>query len=277
MLFRSSSRVTTAEGNISSNDTDISGLDSRLTSTESSVASNDTDISALQSAVSGNDADILALQTDVSTLESDLNTAEATIVSLQSQITSNDSDITSLDQSLATAQSDILTNASDLTASNLKIAANESDINILQTDLDAAELRLDAIDTLVDQHEASIGLEADGTYQPISGNYATDSTIKSAVQSLDTQVKVNSDRVTDLEVRDGGLFAEDSSTVIFPETLTISGHLGPFKIDLAQLISNNGAGDIIFFGSTSKRHEDKHFKVLVDGDSRETIFTGTTI
>ena len=272
-----SSRITTAESNISSNDTDISGLDSRLTSTESSVTSNDTDISALQSAVSGNDTDILALQTDVSTLESDLNTAEATIVSLQSQITSNDSDITSLDQSLATAQSDILTNASDLTASNLKIAANESDIDTLQTDLDAAELRLDAIDTLVNQHETSIGLEADGTYQPISGNYATDSTIKSAVQSLDTQVKVNSDRVTDLEVRDGGLFAEDSSSVIFPETLTISSHIGPFKIDLAQIITNSGAGDIIFFGTSSKRHEDRHFKVLVDGDSRETIFTGTTI
>ena len=271
------SRITTAEGSISSNGTNITQLDSRLTSTELSLASNDTDISALQNDVSGNDADILALQTDVSTLESDLNAAEATIISLQSQITSNDSDITSLNQSLTTAQSDIVNNASDITASNLRIAANESDISTLQTDVDAAELRLNAIDTLVDQHEASIGLEADGTYQPISGNYATDSTIKSAVQSLDTQVKVNSDKVTDLEVRDGGLFTEDSSSVIFPETLTISGHLGPFKIDLAQLISNNGSGDIIFFGSASKRHEDRHFKVSVDGDSRETIFTGTTI
>jgi predicted nucleic acid-binding Zn-ribbon protein len=271
------SRVTAAEGNISSNDTDIAQLDSRLTSTESSVASNDADISALQNDVSGNDADILALQTDVSTLESDLNAAETAIASLQSQITSNDSDISSLNTSLSTAQSDILTNASDITASNLRITANESDITTLQTDVDAVELRLDATDTLVNQHEASIGLEADGTYQPISGNYATDSNLKSAVQSLDTQVKLNSDRTADLEVRDGGLFAEDSSSVIFPETLTISGHLGPFKIDLAQLMSNNGAGDIIFFASSSKRHEDRHFKVSVDGNSRETIFTGTTI
>jgi hypothetical protein len=237
---------------------DISSLNTSISlkADQTSLDSTNLSLSTLQTSVSANSNSIATLDSSLSTAQSEISTLETTATSLQAQITSNDTDISGLDT---------------------RLTATESEIDTLQSEMDSAEARLASNEALLAVHQSSVGLESDGSYQPISGNYATDSNIKSAVTSLDTQLKLNSDKIADLEVRDGGLFAEDSSSVIFPETLTISGHLGPFKIDLAQVIANNGAGDIIFFGTSSKRHEDRHFTVLQDGDNNETIFTGTTL
>ena len=61
-------------------------------------------------------------------------------------------------------------------------------------------------------------------------------------------------------------------SVIMPSTIKISSHLGPFEIDMADVITNNGAGDIIFYGSTTTTHADSHFEV--DTTNGDAIFTG---
>ena len=110
-----------------------------------------------------------------------------------------------------------------------------------------------------------------------AANYATGSALTEALKLLDIQVATNASDIDTLEIRDGGLFEEDADSVYYPSKIKISGHLGPFRIDLDQIITNSGCGHIIFFGTGSKRHEDRHFKVLKDGNDYHTIFTGTTL
>lgn len=55
-------RLTTAEGNITSNDSDISGLDTRLTAAESNITSNDSDISGLDTRLTTAEGDITSLE-----------------------------------------------------------------------------------------------------------------------------------------------------------------------------------------------------------------------
>jgi hypothetical protein len=163
--------------------------------------------------------------------------------------------------------------ALDTTATNVVAAVNELHGEINSNDTDIGSLV-----ALADAHELAIGLEDNGTYLALSSaNYATDGVLKTAVSSLDTQVKTNADDIDLLEIRDGGLFEQVVGSVYYPSKIKISGHLGPFRIDLDQIITNSGCGHIIFFGTSSKRHEDRHFKVLKDGSDYHTIFTGTTL
>ena len=138
---------------------------------------------------------------------------------------------------------------------------------------------INELDGEINTVEASIGLTTAGAYQVRSGSNYIDSlsSVVAEATALDTQVKANADNIALLEIRDGGLFEEDASSVYYPSKIKISGHLGPFRIDLDQIITNNGCGHIIFFGTGSKRHEDRHFKVLKDGNCNHTIFTGTTL
>lgn len=69
-------RVTTAESNITDNDSDITLLTSRISSAETNITGNDTDIAALdtrlttaETNITGNDGDISSLDTRVTSLE----------------------------------------------------------------------------------------------------------------------------------------------------------------------------------------------------------------
>lgn len=97
---------------ISSNDSDISGLDTRLTTAES----------------------------EIDTLQSDLDTAESNIATLQSNVSSNDSDIATLqsnvssnDSDIATLQSNVSSNDSDIATLQSNVSSNDTDISALQT------------------------------------------------------------------------------------------------------------------------------------------------
>lgn len=97
---------------ISSNDSDISGLDTRLTTAES----------------------------EIDTLQSDLDTAESNISTLQSNVSSNDSDIATLqsnvssnDSDIATLQSNVSSNDSDIATLQSNVSSNDTDISALQT------------------------------------------------------------------------------------------------------------------------------------------------
>src|SRR6056300_1717087 len=97
------------------------------------------------------------------------------------------------------------------------------------------------------------------------------------IQIAQSQVVDLVSEIASLNTRDGGLLEQEWSgvgpkIVYLPETIKISGHLGPFEIDLAEVIANSGAGDLVFFGSKSIKHEDKHFEI--DISTGDAIFTG---
>lgn len=97
---------------ISSNDSDISGLDTRLTTAEG-------EIDTLQSELDSAESDIATLQSNVSSNDSDIST-------LQSNVSSNDSDI-------ATLQSNVSSNDSDISTLQTNVASNDTDISALNT------------------------------------------------------------------------------------------------------------------------------------------------
>jgi hypothetical protein len=88
------------QGQISTNDTDISNLSGLVSTNTSNISANDTDISNLSGLVSTNTSNISTNNTDIDTV-SGLTLANANGISaasgtLQSQITSNDSELTTI-------------------------------------------------------------------------------------------------------------------------------------------------------------------------------------
>ena len=146
---------------------------------------------------------------------------------------------------------------------------NTNTTSISSNDTDIADLQ-----TLADTHETAIGLNNDGTYTAIvDANYADGSSLKAAVTQLDTQAKTNADNIDLLEVRDGGLILQTTAKGIhMPATIMLSSHTGPFRVDFAQAIANNGAADLIFYGTKAKSHEDKFF--TIDTTTGNASFTG---
>ncbi len=137
---------------------------------------------------------------------------------------------------------------------------------------------INELDGEINTVEASVGLTALGAYQaPASSNYLSSaSSVRDADSKLDAQIKTNEASIDLLEIRDGGLFEETAALgVYFPDTLKLSCHAGPFELDFAQIISDNGAADFTFFGSKSIRHQDRHFEI--DPSTGDVIFTGTTL
>jgi hypothetical protein len=68
--------------------------------------------------------------------------------------------------------------------------AKTNEDNISSNDTDISNLQ-----TLADTHESSIGLNTDGSYTALTGNYNTASTLKGAIAGVDTQVKTNADDI----------------------------------------------------------------------------------
>ena len=97
-------REATLDGKISTNATAISGLDTRLTAAEGKITTAESDIDALEGRMTAAEGDIDALETSVTTLQSDLEEAEevtsAALNDLNSRANGHDSDISGLQTSV---------------------------------------------------------------------------------------------------------------------------------------------------------------------------------
>lgn len=191
-------------------------LDAQIKTNANAIAlkADSSTVSALSSTVSGH-------TTDISTNASNISTNATNIASNLSAIQSNDSDISSLQSSKADAStvSTLQSEVDDIesavglsssgayttpTSSNYlggatvkaELVLLDTQLASTQSDLDTAESDISSLQSLADTHEASIGLNADGSYTAIAGNYAVSSTsLKAAVGQLDTQVKTNADAI----------------------------------------------------------------------------------
>ena len=201
---------------IVANDGDIADLQTELDTTQTSVGLNENGSRPVYSSINyvsgSHHAAIGQLDAQVKTNKLDISAEEAARISADSAIqTEIDSIETAVGLNVdgtysAHSGSNYIDSATSvknalglldtqlgITQGDLDIA--EADIDTLQTDLDAAEVTIASHTTLFDTHESSIGLNADGSYTAIAGNYATDNNIKAAVGSLDSQVKTNADNI----------------------------------------------------------------------------------
>jgi len=213
------------QSQITSNDSDISGLNTRLTTAEGNISSNDTDISNLQSAdttlQSNIDAEASTRSSADTTLQSNIDDEETARIAadsnLQSQITSNDSDISGLNTRLTTAESNITSNDSDissldtrLTAAEGNITSNDSDISGLDTRLTTAESNISSNDTDIsglDSRLTTAESNISSNDTDISGLDSRLTTAESNISSNDTDISGLDSRLTTAE---GNITSNDS-------------------------------------------------------------------
>ena len=183
------STVNSNTSSISTNTSSISGNASDIASLQSDVASNDSDISALQSD-KASASSVTALQSEVDATQSGagLGTGGAYTAPSSSNYLGSASSLADaddkLDAQIKTNEDDIASNTSDIATNTSAIAglASNSTITAMQTEIDAIE--------------SGVGLNSDGSYTALTGNFNTASTLKGAVSSLDTQVKTNADAIS---------------------------------------------------------------------------------
>jgi predicted nucleic acid-binding Zn-ribbon protein len=133
-------RAEEVEDQVTDNDTDIAYALAVANSNSARITSNDTDITSLQTQVTSNDTDITSLQTQVTSNDTD-------VTSLQTQVTSNDTDIASL-------QTQVTSNDTDITALQTTTGHASSGNSALSTRLTTAEGDIDALETAT-QHATS--------------------------------------------------------------------------------------------------------------------------
>jgi predicted nucleic acid-binding Zn-ribbon protein len=129
---------------VSANSAAVSALDTRVTAAEGSITSQATDITLLQSDMATAQGDITSNANATSSLDTRVTTAENNITGLSG-------DITVLQNSLATTDGNVTTNANainslqtSVSSINGVITSQSTDITQLQNDLDAAELSITA-------------------------------------------------------------------------------------------------------------------------------------
>lgn len=150
-------------------------LDAQIKTNADAIVANDTDISNINTSLASkaSSASVSNLQTEVDAVE--------TAVGLSSSGTY-----------VAHSGSNYLDGASTvkgaLTLLDTQAKSNED--NISSNDTDITNLQ-----ALADTHESSIGLNSDGSYSALTGNYNTASTLKGAIAGVDTQVKTNADAI----------------------------------------------------------------------------------
>lgn len=118
------SRVTAAEGTISSHATDITQLQTDVSNAQTGVDGNASAIEAIDTRVTNAEGSITSQATDITQLQSDVSTA-------QSDATANAGAITALDTRVTSAEGTITTQSSDITTLQSDLKFNDNGANLL--------------------------------------------------------------------------------------------------------------------------------------------------
>lgn len=180
------SRVTTAEGTITSQGTALTSVQAEITTARSGQASLDTRLDGIDTTVASK-----ASSSALSALDARVTTAEGTI-------TSQGTAITGLESDLADAESDIAGNASAISGLDTRVTAAEgtitsqgSALTSVQSEITTArngqaslDTRLDGIDTTVASKASSSALSAlDSRVTSAEGTISSQGTAITSVQS----------------------------------------------------------------------------------------------
>jgi len=213
VISSNSTRLTTAENN-------ITALEADLTAEENARASGD---SALQAQITANDTDIASNASAISAEETRATAAES---GLQSQITSNDADIAALQTRAGTIEGKdadqdvaIAANASAIAAETLRAQTAESGIS---SDLAAevsraqgAEAALQSSIDFVKQNTDPAAL--DSLTEIVAAFQAADGSITSVVSSNTTRISALEGSVTGIEAWNTDNVSEGSTNLYFTE------------------------------------------------------------
>lgn len=191
------SRVTSAEGSISSQATQITLLQTDVTDLENGQTANSSAITSLDSRVTSAEGVNTSQSESITNLQNSLTTANNDIAANSTAISGLDSRVTSAEGSITSQASDITTLQSDVQSNTTGIGGNTSAINSLTTRVDSAE------GTIVSQANQITNLEST-VNNPTTGVNATASglsTLTTRVTSAEGDITSQATRLDKVEVR----------------------------------------------------------------------------
>lgn len=125
-------RVSSAEGSITSQASSLTDLESNLSTTDGLVSGNATAISGLDTRVGNAEGTISSQSTSITNLESDLSTAEGLV-------SGNATAISGLDTRVSSAEGDITSQASSLNSLSTTVGDNTTSVNQAATSINGIE------------------------------------------------------------------------------------------------------------------------------------------
>ena len=128
------SRVTTAEGGITSNSSSITSLENRVDDTESGVSGN-------SSAISGLDSRVVATENSVASNASDITALDARVVDTETGLANNAGAINLLDTRVTDTEGEVSAQATALTELSTSVDGNTATISENATSIDGLELQ----------------------------------------------------------------------------------------------------------------------------------------
>lgn len=198
------SDVSTAQGDISGNATAINSLDTRVTSAEGTITAYGTDITTLESTVNDASTGVAANAAGVSALDTRVTSAEGTITSLSSDVTALENTVNdpttgvaanaaaanSLDTRVTATEGDISSQSTQLTNLNNSLTTAEGDITANSQALTLLDSRVTTAEGTISTHTSQITqLQTDVSNLDVDGNAA-------ALQALDVRVTANEQDIT---------------------------------------------------------------------------------
>jgi len=147
------STVVDLDNDIAGNATAISSLDTRVTSAEGTITSQATAITSLQSDLSTVDGETSANATAISSLDTRVTNAEG-------EITAQATEINTLSSSLTSAEGDIAGNATAISGLNTRVTDNEGDISAQASQINSLSTTVGNNTTTINQVATSVnGIE----------------------------------------------------------------------------------------------------------------------
>ena len=201
-------RLTTAEGNISTNAADITNLTTRLDTAETNISTNATDITNietrldtaetnidnLETQVETNVTNISTLRTDVdnnttsiSDLSTDNQTNKTNITNLQTKITEAETDIDNLETQVGTNTANISSLTSRVTDTENDITTINSTIEDIQEDISSFNTDISSLDERITTNTTNISTNTSN----ITTNTTNITTNANAISVLQTRTEAN--------------------------------------------------------------------------------------
>lgn len=180
-----STRVSTAEGDISSLEQSVSGITTRVTNAEGDISSLEQSVSSITTRVGNAEGDISELTTDISGVTTRVSSAEGKITTLtttvngiSTRVTSAEGDISSLEQSVSsittrigTAEGDISSLEQSVSGISTRVASAEGAVSTLQQTTNALSASVTSKADWTGGNQDTFGwtLSSDGFYLYANG------------------------------------------------------------------------------------------------------------